>query len=153
MSQITNKLIVGVLLLAGLAMIAGCGSSDPNAKSVFDADTKSHPLNWLPAGHMNSARADIATCEDCHGADLSGGIVKVSCTTCHLGGPTDVHPATFNGVPWSPPGNSHGQYVQANGKKTCQNEFCHGSNLKGVANSGPSCANFVNDNRCHQSIP
>ena len=76
MSPLMKTIVLGMLLLAGLMMIVSCGSSTQNPNVAFDPDKEAHPAGWLPAGHMNSAKADIATCEECHGADLSGGISK-----------------------------------------------------------------------------
>jgi len=99
------------------------------------------PSNWLPDGHMTAAKANITACTSCHGADLAGGISKVSCTLCHLGGPTSVHPAT-----WVPLFTTHGPYAAAHGTAACTNQYCHGPTLAGVPNSGPSCT------ECH-SLP
>jgi len=139
MSPIKKILAFGMLLLMGALLVVSCGTSNPNA--VFDADTKSHPADWLPARHMTSAQANSATCEECHGADLSGGISQVSCTTCHLGGALSVHPATWAGDAIL---TLHGQYVVDNNSTlACANAFCHGTALEGVANSGPSCSSGV----------
>ncbi len=124
------------VVTAGFIAIAGCGS--PNATATFNPEESVHPADWLPAGHMIAAEDNLNGCTQCHGQDLvSGGISKVSCTSCHIGGPTAVHPATFNGVLWLNGG--HGQYVAANGTGSCRNVWCHGNNLEGVAQSGPSC--------------
>jgi predicted CxxxxCH...CXXCH cytochrome family protein len=82
-------------------------------------------------------------CVECHGADLSGGISNVSCTACHLGGPTSVHPGT-----WDPIYLNHGPSVSSGATPTsaCSNALCHGTSLQGVADSGPSCTS------CH-SMP
>lgn len=136
MSQIKKTIKLGMLLLVGSLLVISCGSSSSNSNAVFDSDTKSHPAGWLPAGHMTAAQANIATCEECHGADLSGGISKISCTTCHLGGATSIHPADWSGSILT----KHGLYVVANGTTACRNDFCHAFDLKGVANSGPSCS-------------
>lgn len=134
MSPIKKIIAFGMMLLAGSVLVISCGTSNSNA--VFDTDTKSHPAGWLPAGHMISAQANIATCEECHGADLSGGISQVSCTTCHMGGAASVHPLDWSGSILT----THGPYVVANGTTACRNDFCHAFDLSGVANSGPSCS-------------
>ncbi len=137
MSPIKNTIITGLLLLIGSMLVMGCGSSSPNSQALFNPDTKLHSDGWLPAGHMTSARADSASCQECHGADFSGGISLVSCTTCHRGGPLSIHPSTWAGAAIL---TNHGLYVVANGNHACANIYCHGSDLKGVANSGPSCS-------------
>jgi predicted CxxxxCH...CXXCH cytochrome family protein len=130
-----KKITIAVLLLAlGLLLLGGCGSTK-NDNSIFDEDQ--HPANWLPAGHMAAAKADISVCSECHGEDYSGGVSGVSCTLCHLGGVTSVHP-----VSWGTGSQiiiNHGGYAQANGTTACSNAYCHGSNLAGVTDSGPDC--------------
>jgi len=135
MSQIMTIGRFGFLLLIGLAMLAGCGST-PNDK----ATTVPHAAGWLPAAHATAARASIDACKECHGADLNGGIAGIGCTGCHLGGPTSMHP-----VDWAASIlTTHGKYVVANGSSSCQNVYCHGPSLQGVANSGPSCSSCHN---------
>ncbi len=129
----TAKLLfVGFLTLA--ASVAGC--SDPNAQSPINPDTGSHAATWLPAAHMAAAKSNVDSCSTCHGSDLSGGISGVSCTSCHLGSPTSVHPAD-----WVPAYSMHGSYVNTcpTGTSACANQYCHGTALTGVPDSGPSC--------------
>jgi len=134
MSQITKFTFPGLLLFGGLLFMAGCGSSTPNSNAPFDADS-GHPANWLPAGHMNSARSDESVCAECHGTDYNGGTSGISCTQCHLGGVNSVHP-----VEWGTSIDSaHAAYVDTNGNTACANTNCHGTKLEGVDNSGPSC--------------
>jgi predicted CxxxxCH...CXXCH cytochrome family protein len=46
-----------------------------------------HPAGWdEPEQHGMAAKYQEDTCLDCHGADLSGGDVGVSCDTCHDAG-------------------------------------------------------------------
>jgi predicted CxxxxCH...CXXCH cytochrome family protein len=126
---------IGIMILA-----AGC--SDPKS-SVFNPDTGKHRADWLPSAHMTAAITDLAPCADCHGQDFLGGISKTPCGSCHMGGPTSMHPsdwlrdACFN----------HGVYALNNGTSGCSNGYCHGANLAGVAESGPSCSS------CHDPIP
>jgi predicted CxxxxCH...CXXCH cytochrome family protein len=132
-----KKITIAVLLLAvGLLLLGGCGSSEKNENVVFDEDQ--HPANWLPSGHMAAAKVDESVCSECHGDDYSGGISRVSCTLCHLGGVNSVHP-----VSWGTGSQiilNHGDYAQANGTTACSNAYCHGSDLAGVTDSGPACA-------------
>lgn len=133
-SMIRPLLVIGVLIAAVLA-VSGCGDSDRTA--TFDPETSVHPPDWLPAKHMYEAREDIDSCKSCHGTDLvSGGISKVACNTCHLGGPSSVHP-----VEWGESAvEEHGLYVVQNGVSSCRNMWCHGQQLEGVGESGPACA-------------
>lgn len=126
------------LLFAGLVPLSGCGKA--NSQAPFDADAQKHAAaDWMPQGHRASVENNGPdSCRECHGVDLSGGIAKVSCTRCHLGGPLSVHPAAWEGNAIL---SLHGQYVVANGSDSCKNTACHGDTLRGV--SGPAC------NSCH----
>ncbi len=132
---IAGLLIIFVIFISGLLMIGGCGSSTPNAKAPFNADTQQHAANWLPAGHKVAAQEDLNDCAQCHGSDFAGGISLVSCSQCHLGGYNSVHPAAWG----TSVDLNHGPYVQSNGDMACANASCHGTALTGVDQSGPSC--------------
>ena len=94
MSQITKFTLMGLLLLSGVLFLAGCGSSTPNSKASSGANSEGqHAADWLPAGHMVAAQEDQIACTECHGKYYDGGISGVSCTSCHLGGPSSIHPA------------------------------------------------------------
>jgi len=146
MSQITKFTIMGLLLLAGLLFMAGCGSSTPNSKASSSANTEGqHAADWLPAGHMVAAQEDQSACTECHGSNYDGGISGVSCTTCHLGGAMSIHPTSWGigtGIDLN-----HAAYVASNGTGACANAFCHGSTLTGVVGSGPACVSAA----CHQN--
>lgn len=147
MSYKIASMVFGALLFAGTVSLSGCGTA--NSQAPFDADAQKHEAGWMPQGHREAVKNNgAASCQECHGEDLSGGIVKVSCTTCHLGGPLSVHPAAWAGDAIL---TLHGQFVVKNSTDTCANINCHGANLKGAA--GPGCANFRTDNRCHVSFP
>ncbi len=157
MSSVRKSVIIGLLLISGLFFLGGCGSSESN-ESPFNAEDQLHPAGWLPAGHMLSAQADITVCADCHGEDYSGGISHVSCSQCHLGGTSSVHPISWGTGSQIVP--NHGAYVQTNGATSCANIVCHGSNFAGVTDSGPACATcHVNSfslpgcTSCHSTPP
>ncbi len=96
MSQIkSSHLIISALLALTLG---GCGgTNDKNGKidtSVFPVES-GHPTGWVGT-HKAAARADVAMCTECHGADYTGGISKVSCMSgatagrvfsCHVTSP------------------------------------------------------------------
>jgi predicted CxxxxCH...CXXCH cytochrome family protein len=130
--------------LLACALLFGC--STPNSQTFLDPETGKHVSGWLPAGHMTAATANLSVCSDCHGTSLDGGISTVSCTSCHLGGPTSVHPAN-----WAPIYSTHGPYVNSapSGTAACANQYCHGTDLAGVANSGPSCDKRYGIGGCH----
>lgn len=138
MSQITNMHRISLLIGVALALMVGCGTA--NEEASFNADTRKHASNWLPARHTGAATADIASCRSCHGNDLLGGISGVTCTSCHIGGTNSAHPTA-----WAGNLKLHGPYVYANGGipdglQSCQNIYCHGAGLRGVPDSGPACS-------------
>jgi hypothetical protein len=108
-----------------------------------------HPVRWgnfAYALHGIYVRANgTSSCANiyCHGANLQGVAGSgPSCTQCHLGGPTSVHPAA-----WDNNIALHKDYVGSNGTTSCRNTVCHGANLQGVFLSGPACA------ACHPAGP
>lgn len=139
MSQIMTlyRAILACALL--LVLLTGCGT--PNDKAPFDSDAQTHTGPWI-SNHAISAKADTTSCKECHGAGLDGGIAKVSCTACHLGGPTIIHPSTWT----SPIALDHSPYVASQGTSGCSNINCHGANLLGGV-TGPSCSS------CHIGGP
>ncbi len=140
MLHIQSRLILSLCFILFVSQF-GC-DSEPNSKAVFDQSTSRHAGDWLPAGHMNAAKSDSGACTPCHGTDFQGGLSKVSCTSCHLGGSAAVHPAS-----WTPMYTTHGAYARTNGTNACANQYCHGTSLTGVAQSGPSCTS------CHLGSP
>src|SRR5208283_2753165 len=148
-----KKIFLIIGLLTGIMFLGACGSEN---KSVISADPASggdpHQAQsgWLPDGHAVAATSDLTPCYSCHASDLSGGISGVSCTSCHIGGPLlsmpDSYTLTLGTLsivyPWMPGG--HGLYTTKNTTSSCANQYCHGTDLNGVANSGQSCITF-----CH----
>lgn len=140
MSQMISRKLSVFASIAMIVLAWACGDSRESG-GQFNVDTGKHTSAvWLPQGH---ATAGTTACTECHGDDLNGGISKVSCSSCHLGGPTAVHPAS-----WVPVYLTHGKSVSTGATTTaqCANKYCHGINLEGVTNSGPSCTS------CH-SMP
>ena len=84
MSPIISMSRLSLLLSFVVLLAAGCGT--PSDQSAFDADTNKHIADWIPVKHAPLAQADTASCKECHGEDLRGGISGVSCSSCHLNG-------------------------------------------------------------------
>jgi predicted CxxxxCH...CXXCH cytochrome family protein len=142
MSQIVKRSLAAIILASGLlAFLSGCGNT---RNDIFDPETGKHKAGWLPEQHMLAATSGTTSlgapvpstdnCIACHGTDLLGGIAQVSCTDCHMGGPTAVHPMT-----WDPVYLTHGPTASSDGTAACSNLYCHGPSLGGVASSGPAC--------------
>lgn len=87
--------ISGPLLLLALPVILSC--SDPEgAPFQTTAPVPVHPADWLKVGSVDfhgrtlaRQNYDFAACKQCHGTRYDGGLVEVSCLTCHNkpGGP------------------------------------------------------------------
>jgi hypothetical protein len=155
MSYKIKLTIGGVLLLTGTIFLSGCGTA--NSQAPFDVDAQKHEAGWKALGHREAVENNgTLSCQECHGADLTGGIVKVSCTTCHLGGPLSLHPTSWNGDA----NLNHRDYVLVGPTilRACSNEACHGPDFKGVSGSGPSCTSchaetFYDCSSCHLYPP
>ena len=138
MPQVARRLTacsIGLLLLAALA--TGCSK---HRGAPFDPDA-GHPEDWV-ADHGQSYLESAAHCTDCHGADLRGGIAKVSCfaaslngAACHSGGPDAfIHPDGWGAV------GAHGPPAIAapgatSGLAYCA--VCHGADFAGGAVNTP----------------
>ncbi len=118
--------------------LAGCGDSATNTKATISEGSGQHAAGWVPGGHKAAALENQSVCAECHGSDFQGGISRVACTRCHLGGAASIHPqdwALDQTTVW----NRHAAYTDSNGLAACANAACHGPDLGGVAESGPSC--------------
>ena len=105
----------------GLIVMA-CG--DVNKQSLLDSNTGKHPANWN-VDHRTAYFSKSDQCQECHGADLRGGVSKVSCFsasfdgfTCHAGGPGSAPHA----IPFAAPA-LHGSPAKTD-LSNCQQ--CHG---------------------------
>lgn len=127
-----SHVIVSALLALALG---GCG--DKNDKAVFSS-VGGHSSDWTTA-HKASAKKDLETCVECHGANLDGGIAKVSCSLCHLGSTGTIHPVQWGNYAYA----RHKTFVATNGTSSCANAACHGEALTG-AGTAPNCAT-----KCH----
>jgi len=154
---------IGMLLLAAAALAAGCSSANSpgdgnGGTSAYHVDPSGRSIpEWvvLPAGgsHASTAAFDyagtggVASCAECHGADLSGGISKVSC----FGNPAGCHHGPVTG--WAAP-QTHGaaakQEPGSSGFRTCQ--ICHGTGFSG-GGSGVSCFVCHTVNAPHAQAP
>lgn len=142
MPQITTRYLMLVLVSLLVLPLFGCGDRNPQA-DLNPATGKHSDPAWLPAGHTAAVQDHGYSCTECHGADLSGGISQVACTSCHLGNARQVHPAGWGQFAYA----LHSQFVKQNGTASCAVASCHGSDLGGVSGSGPSCSS------CHLGGP
>jgi uncharacterized CHY-type Zn-finger protein len=108
-----------------------------------------HPIGWFDSSSDNYHGLKVAAegpsvCAACHGEDYKGGVVDVSCYTCHNG--PGGHPSTG----WfdSSSDNYHGLKVAQTGPSDCA--ACHGEDYKG-GTSGVSCYTCHNGPSGHPS--
>jgi len=151
MSQIkTSSLLLAAALSLLVMVLSGCG--DENSQATLDPITGKHPADWVATHWVDLQNTNLnnSTCTQCHGADLLGGISKVSCFStaigaqnCHAGGPGDGH-----GSEWAQP-SQHGLLgamatpAVSAGFAYCTK--CHGFNF----NNGNAVSCFS----CHTTAP
>lgn len=143
------KWMAGSCFAMALALLAwGCaGSAGPAA--ALNTTTGQHPSDWIQV-HYAGYAATPDQCRSCHGSTTdpakAGGIVKVSCFTCHPKGVD--HPANWadplqhgrNGAELAP--NPTDKFAMA-GFARCTK--CHGS----LYNNGPAISCMT----CHTKAP
>lgn len=146
------------LLLGALAAFGGCssGTDQGNLNSHLTAQGTSIP-GWLttqtgPSLHSRSATQDFVSngsvgCVQCHGADLAGGISRVSCLTsvCHHNTPvTDwPDPAVHGADAKQAPG--------ASGFAACQ--ICHGLDFSKIFGTKGRCSDCHGVSAPHPAAP
>ena len=82
-SALAEDDIVAVETWIAEGALSECGGSVP----VDTGSTTYHPPGWAePEVHGLAAKLQDETCVTCHGEDLAGGSVGVSCDTCHHDG-------------------------------------------------------------------
>ena len=119
--EIKGKRVIFFMGIALMSLVViACG--DPNVQSLLDPNTGKHPQDWI-GSHRTAYFPKSDQCQECHGADLRGGISKVSCfsasfggSTCHPGGPVS------HALPFASPAQ-HGSPAKSD-LSFCQK--CHG---------------------------
>lgn len=140
----------GIVLLC--LMLTCCGKSGNDAPSLDS--TNKHPKGWLTA-HRTAYQANPLQCQECHGADLKGGITKIDCfnqgslPSCHANGHGPR--VASHALPFTNP-QQHGP---AAGTDLIVCQGCHGKS--GGAGSDPrfnlpigSLATGCEASGCHQ---
>lgn len=82
---------LATLAAAALSLwLSACSELSDDPLPPSGPAAKAHPEGWLAedsaAFHGQAIRAagwDMTSCQGCHGVDYAGGIVEVSCNTCH----------------------------------------------------------------------
>ena len=134
---------------ANVATCTVCHGTDLTGATTHVSCTQCHignPQSFHPTQWGNFAYAlhptyvsqnGTSSCANvtCHGLNLEGVPGSgPSCTQCHMGGVFSKHP-----VEWNTNIELHRDYIASNGSFSCRVSVCHGTDLKGVFLSGPSC--------------
>jgi predicted CxxxxCH...CXXCH cytochrome family protein len=147
----------GWMILAAAVVVAGCSTSASNGsgESVNHLTAQGTSVaGWLTASGASSHSRSATTtfialgnaggCTECHGADLLGGISRVSCmsntSACHHG---TVEDWVASGSTPQQHGASAKRGPGSSSMYACR--VCHGNNFAGAA-SVPSC---LNNAACH----
>lgn len=78
--QITKKLVPFLFLVVLSLVIISCEEEGGNSNSNAPAD---HTISKDGFMHKSGLNEPLTNCISCHGADLQGGSVGVSCFDCH----------------------------------------------------------------------
>lgn len=73
------SVLLVLLVTLALALAVACGDED---RSLYNPPAD-HTVSQDGARHKPGFQSPLTNCTSCHGADLKGGTVKVSCYTCH----------------------------------------------------------------------
>ncbi len=124
-------------------------------KGIFDGTSchangpSGHPVNWdNPDKHGAAAKSapglhtGFSTCQICHGQDFSGGLVGVSCYTCH--GVNAPHPP----APWRGTTRRH---TNTNTQNASVCAICHRGQSSPPAPPGTPSGCF-NNTLCHGNV-
>jgi hypothetical protein len=127
--------------MAASLSLWGCGNGNGDAPA-FNPVTGKHPANWLDKHRPAAIEDAAASCKECHGKDLLGGISKVSCDQCHAIPLAPFAPASHANDNWYNPAITlqlHGAAAKARpsltnaginqGFSMCQS--CHGEDFAG----------------------
>lgn len=116
-----NLIPVSVFLVSLAAVLSGCSTANQDSSLNLVDSSGKHPQGWLK-GHRFYALSDGSICAPCHGDNLDGGIVELSCSTaslngqdCHANGPAlhtlnwlDKFSPNFHALAYSPSSNTCG---------------------------------------------
>lgn len=93
-----------ILLIGAAAFIAGCSDLKDGLPPPLAPGVQAHEQGWTDKSSPNfhgaairKANWEMRSCQTCHGQHYNGGVVNVSCATCHneVGGPENC--ATCHG--------------------------------------------------------
>jgi predicted CxxxxCH...CXXCH cytochrome family protein len=186
-TTVLTKMISVPLVLSALC---ACGQGRDSAPAMINAAGK-HAVglgytnwvqqHWVEYKKANGGTADVTsstTCSECHGADLLGGVSKVSCfsasfvvngvsMSCHPNGDHKLgHPASWADPSVRPVQGFHGTSTfnfDANGQPAAVNGsttlnancgLCHATGSGGQSvSTAPSCLATGLALACHSSSP
>ncbi len=143
------------LILLSTALLFSACSTPQEPLQPENETLRIHERAWsdpeLPGFHgavLAARNYDLSECSQCHGADLDGGLVRVSCRKCHTSYP---HPEG-----WAQDNRPvHGVFLQAQGYPLDSCKTCHGADYAELK-QGKTCLTCHNQqngpeacNTCH----
>jgi predicted CxxxxCH...CXXCH cytochrome family protein len=109
MSTFTQILRPVAVLAFAAAFMAGCADLKDDIPAPTDSGISVHQAGWTDpeseqfhGTQIAAGGSDMRSCQKCHGADYSGGVTGVSCTTCHTDNAGPENCTTCHGGPNSP---------------------------------------------------
>ena len=146
MKYLYHYLIVILILLAGLSACSKVNEDIPTPPVVnIHGEGNLNPESDNFHGYKvadSQLEKKLTECQQCHGADYSGGITSQSCTDCHTG--IQVHSGADYSVP------DHFTYFYSNDKSFEDCWSCHGDDFSGGVAS-PSCETCHSVIKVHES--
>jgi predicted CxxxxCH...CXXCH cytochrome family protein len=137
-----------ISLSLALGALAACSGSNPAAPAAINAAGKhvvatgysnwvqQHWVEYKKANGGSKAVTDTTGCSECHGADLAGGVSKVSCFSASF---TDSHGAVFS----CHPNGDHTLGHPASWGDPAGNAFHGAANFNGLAVKGSATLGTV----------
>ncbi|HVO72910.1 MAG TPA: cytochrome c3 family protein [Ignavibacteriaceae bacterium] len=138
MMKIKMKYFFSILLFSLIFTIIYSGCSDLQTDIPHPEKVSIHGEGVLTPGDPNFhgnylKNSDFSKCQQCHAADLNGGITGVSCINCHSS--ITVHKA---GIADENSSDFHGKFIRHNQWNLTDCMSCHGNSFSGGLSS-PSC--------------
>lgn len=148
-----TSILGAIFLIAALTALVACGKVNDSAPLV-DSSGK-HPANWITTHGAGTADLSVSSCTQCHGADLTGGISKVSCMSttpfsgfsCHATSPADNPNHSFH------PANWISQHKTAATAPISSCTQCHAGDLTGGIAKVSCTTSSISGFSCHFTSP
>ena len=133
-------IVITIALVSGGCSKLRDNITTPPELSVHQAGVNDSTSANFHGSMLKAHNFDLTSCKQCHGADFSGGITKVACSSCH----TYPHPSGYADT--SNP-SFHGLFLKANNFTLTGCGKCHGADFTGNGTALLDCK------ACHSIYP